>query len=162
MKKAFKKSSKQPDSPQVIALPPLVYISGLIIGLLLHFITPISIIPKIIEMPLGIILMIIAICLMVFSMKSFGAAKTEVDPRKPTTAIVDFGPYRFSRNPIYLAMTLFYLGITIWVNSLTMLIMLLPVLIMIRFGVIEREEKYLERKFGKRYLKYKSKVRRWV
>lgn len=83
-------------------------------------------------------------------------AGTKVDPREPTTAIVTGGPYRFTRNPLYLSMTLIYSGITALFDALP------GVLRIMRRGVIEREERYLEGKFGDEYLNYKAQVRRWI
>jgi protein-S-isoprenylcysteine O-methyltransferase Ste14 len=85
-----------------------------------------------------------------------------VDPREPTTAIVTGGPYRFTRNPLYLSMTLVYAGITALANALPAALLLPAVLAFMRRGVIEREERYLERKFGDEYMDYKARVRRWI
>ena len=75
-------------------------------------------------------------------------AGIDIQTRKPTTTLVTTGLYRFSRNPIYLGMTLAYLGVTLLADSLVALVVLPLVLIFVRFGVIEREERYLEGKFG--------------
>jgi protein-S-isoprenylcysteine O-methyltransferase Ste14 len=85
-----------------------------------------------------------------------------VDPREPTTAVVTDGPYRFTRNPLYLSMTLIYVGITALANALAPVLLLPVVLQVMSRGVIEREEHYLERKFGAEYLSYKARVRRWL
>jgi protein-S-isoprenylcysteine O-methyltransferase Ste14 len=89
-------------------------------------------------------------------------AGTNVDPREPTTTIVTGGPYRFTRNPLYLSMTLVYAGITALANALPAALLLPAVLAFMRRGVIEREERYLERKFGDEYMDYKARVRRWI
>jgi protein-S-isoprenylcysteine O-methyltransferase Ste14 len=89
-------------------------------------------------------------------------AHTNVNPTRPVTAIVTEGPFRFTRNPLYLGFTLFYTGVTLLVNSLWMVLLLPFVLFLMTFSVIEREERYLERKFGEQYLAYKRRVRRWL
>jgi len=89
-------------------------------------------------------------------------AGTHVDPRQQVTALVTQGPFRLTRNPLYLSLTLLYAGIALMVNSLWAILLLPGALIMIRYGVINREERYLERTFGEQYLSYKAKVRRWV
>ena len=71
-------------------------------------------------------------------------------------------PYRFSRNPIYVALTGLYLGIAVMLNSLWLIVLLAPLLIVMRLGVIQREEAYLEAKFGAEYTDYKTRVRRWI
>ncbi|HEV8615619.1 MAG TPA: isoprenylcysteine carboxylmethyltransferase family protein, partial [Methylomirabilota bacterium] len=85
-----------------------------------------------------------------------------VPARKPTTVIVRTGPYRFSRNPIYLAFSLLQLGIAIWTNSVWLLATLVGAVALIHYVVIPREEQYLERRFGAQYLSYKVSVRRWL
>ena len=95
-------------------------------------------------------------------MGRFRAAGTPVEPYKPTSAIVSDGLYGLSRNPIYVALTLIYLGIGVAIDSPWILALVVPVLLVMRTGVIAREERYLERKFGAEYLDYKVSVRRWV
>src|SRR5215471_637757 len=89
-------------------------------------------------------------------------AGTQVETYKPTTTIVASGPYRFTRNPIYLGMVLGLIGLAIAFDSLWILATLVPFYLVIRYGVVAREEAYLERKFGDVYLGYKSRVRRWL
>jgi protein-S-isoprenylcysteine O-methyltransferase Ste14 len=90
---------------------------------------------------------------------------------KPTTALVTEGPCRYSRNPLYVALTLLYLGVAFLVNALWILLLIVPVLVVIRYGIIAREEAYLTRKFGEAYLtrkfgeayrQYTTQVRRWL
>jgi protein-S-isoprenylcysteine O-methyltransferase Ste14 len=85
-----------------------------------------------------------------------------VPARKPTTVVVSTGPYRFSRNPIYLAFSLFQLGIAIWANSLWLVATLVGAVALIRYVIIPKEEQYLERRFGAEYLDYRGSVRRWL
>ena len=80
----------------------------------------------------------------------------------PTTAIVTDGPYRFTRNPIYLGMFLGLVGLAIAFDNLWLLAMLVPFALAIRYGVVAREETYLEGKFGEVYTAYRSRVRRWL
>ncbi|HEU5040160.1 MAG TPA: isoprenylcysteine carboxylmethyltransferase family protein, partial [Gemmatimonadales bacterium] len=76
--------------------------------------------------------------------------------------LVTDGPYRFTRNPMYLGFTLWYLAGTAWVNSLWLLVLLPVVLLVMQRGVITREEAYLERRFGREYTEYRARVRRWL
>jgi len=85
-----------------------------------------------------------------------------VPGNRPTTTIVRTGPYRFSRNPIYLAFSVLQVGIALWVGSLWLLITLVPALGLMSFLVIPREEHYLEARFPSEYIPYKSSVRRWI
>ncbi len=140
--------------------PPLVYLVSLVVGTLVHLAAPLPFVPGTLA-PLGASLVVVAIALFSFSVAKFRGAGTPVPARKPTTAIVRTGPYRFSRNPIYLAFSLLQLGIAIWVNSLWLLATLAGALALMHYVVIPREEQYLERRFGAEYLNYKASVRRW-
>src|SRR2546422_3824378 len=142
--------------------PPLVYLISLGIGALIQLATPLPFLPRSLAAPLGASLVVVAIGLFSYSVAKFRAAGTPVPARKPTTVIVRTGPYRFSRNPIYLAFSLLQLGIAIWVNSLWLLATLVGAVALIHFVVIRREEQYLERRFGAPYLNYRASVRRWL
>lgn len=89
------------------------------------------------------------------------AAGTNVNPALPTTAIVTAGPFRLSRNPLYLALTLLYFGLTLAFNTWWGIVVLVPLLIIMHRGVVLREERYLEQKFGENYRQYRSKIRRY-
>ena len=95
-------------------------------------------------------------------MRVFGAAGTPVPPYRPTTRLVTRGPYRYTRNPDYIGQTLLYVGIAIAVNSWWPLLLLPLVLLAVQRGVVLREERYLEAKFGREYRDYKAMVRRWL
>jgi len=153
---------KQRDSSNVIAPPPLIYLGGLLLGILLHYVKPLEIFRNSYLIPLGWILIFISVIIFVMATKSFVKAHTEINPHKPTTSIIMNGVYSFSRNPIYLSMTILYLGVATLFNELWLLIILIPVLFIIRYGVIKREESYLTKKFGKKYTDYKASVRRWL
>ncbi len=142
--------------------PPLVYLIALVSGVVIQLATPLPLLPETLARPVGPPLVVVAIALLSYSVATFWAAGTPVPARKPTTAIVRMGPYRFSRNPIYLAFSLLQLGIAIWVNSVWLLATLVGAVALIHCVVIPREEQYLERKFGAQYLDYKASVRRWL
>ena len=88
--------------------------------------------------------------------------RTTVNPHEGATTVVKNGPYRFTRNPIYLAFSLLHLGIALWVNSLWLVATLIASVAVMGLVVIPREEQYLERRFGAEYLDYKKSVRRWI
>ena len=142
--------------------PPLVYLTSLVSGAVIHLAVPLPFLPGTLAVPLGVPLVAVAIALFSYSVAKFRAAGTPAPARKPTTVVVRTGPYRFSRNPIYLAFSVFQLGIAIWVNSVWLLATLVGAVALIDYVVIRREEQYLERKFGAQYLDYKASVRRWL
>jgi len=151
-----------PDNPGVIAPPPLIYAGALAIGLLANRLYPIAFLPRGLSRVLGWPLIVGGPVVGSLGLREMKRADTNVDPREPTTAIVTGGPYRFIRNPLYLSMTLIYAGITALANALPAALLLPVVLHIMRRGVIEREERYLARKFGDEYLDYKARVRRWI
>jgi protein-S-isoprenylcysteine O-methyltransferase Ste14 len=152
-----------PNVPNLgLVRPPLVYLASLVLGALLQLANPLPFLPRTLDVALGASIVAVAAALFAYSVAKFRAAGTPVPARKPTTAIVRTGPYRFSRNPIYLAFSLFQLGIAIWVNSVWLLATLVGAVALIDTIVIPREEQYLERRFGAEYLDYKAAVRRWL
>ena len=156
------KTTATSDSPQVIALPPLIYLGGLAAGVVLHLLKPLPFLPENLALPVGLALIVISIILAIVAIRGFVRAETNVAVRRPATRIVVGGPYRFTRNPMYLSMALLVLGIAFWLNTLWILVALIPTLLIIQFGVIQREEAYLAKKFGEEYLRYKAEVRRWL
>jgi protein-S-isoprenylcysteine O-methyltransferase Ste14 len=156
-------SASNPDVPRLgIVRPPLVYLAAILLGVAIQWVAPRPFLPGSLAMPVGVSLVVIAIALFVSAVAKFRAAGTPVPAREPTTTIVRSGPYRFSRNPIYLAFSLLQLGIGVWVNSQWVLDTLLIAVGLMTYIVIPKEERYLERRFGSRYLEYKASVRRWL
>jgi protein-S-isoprenylcysteine O-methyltransferase Ste14 len=150
------------DAPGVIAPPPLIFLAGLGIGFGLDALLPSASLPETLGTVLGWLLLAAGLVLAGSFVSAFRRAHTPVDPGKATTVIVTTGPYRLSRNPGYLAMALAYAGIAVLTETLWAFVALLPTLILIDRGVIKREERYLERKFGEDYLRYKARTRRWL
>jgi protein-S-isoprenylcysteine O-methyltransferase Ste14 len=104
----------------------------------------------------------LALALFAWAITTITRAGSNVPTNMPTTSIVATGPYRFTRNPIYLGMMLGLVGLAIAFDSLWLLVMLVPFFLVIRYGVVAREEAYLERKFGEVYRRYRACVRRWL
>lgn len=150
-----------PDHPGVIAPPPLIYLSGLLIGASLKNQLPVPWLPRLLRNFLGSSLLGGALLIITFAFRNMKQAGTNVNPAEPTTALVTTGPYLFSRNPLYLGLTMFYAGIAL-LGNLFWSILLLPVIVrVVNQGVIKREERYLENKFGEQYKQYKERVPRW-
>ena len=110
----------------------------------------------------GLIIIALAVALAISGRQALVGAGTNVNPYRPSTAVVDSGPYRFTRNPLYVSLTLMYLGLTLAFNTWWGFVLLVPVLIVMHFGVILREERYLEGKFGESYRRYRDNVRRYI
>jgi protein-S-isoprenylcysteine O-methyltransferase Ste14 len=142
--------------------PPFVYLGSIALGLVLHLLWPVRVVPTSVSTPLGAMVTLLAVALFVSAVRTFRAAGTPIPGNRPTTTIVRSGPYRFSRNPIYLAFSLLQLGLSFWVNSIALLITLIPAVALMSFVVIPREERYLEARFPSEYLPYEASVRRWL
>jgi protein-S-isoprenylcysteine O-methyltransferase Ste14 len=145
-----------------IVRPPWVYLAAIALGFLLHLATPKALLPGAVGGVLGGGATLAALALLVAAVRTMRAAGTPVPGDRPTTAIVRAGPYRYSRNPIYLAFSLLHLGVAFWANSLWLLVTLVPAVILMSLVVIPREERYLAARFPAEYLPYKAAVRRWL
>lgn len=139
--------------------PPLVYLGAMAAGILLQAAWPVGLG---LWAPLGAAAMLLAVGLFVWAVQTLRLAGTPVPGDRPTTAVVRAGPFRYSRNPIYLAFSLFHFGIACWMDSAWLLLTLLPALALMSIVVIPREERYLSGRFASEYLPYKSAVRRWL
>jgi len=141
--------------------PPIIFLAAILFGIVLNRAWPLPF--RATSLPLlGPLLAGCAVALFVFSLREFRAAGTSVRGSERTTTIVRTGPYRFSRNPIYLSFILFVLGLSIWLNNLWLLVTLVPAVATIAIVVIPREERFLERNFHDQYSSYKAAVRRWL
>jgi protein-S-isoprenylcysteine O-methyltransferase Ste14 len=149
------------DAPGVIAPPPIIYALALLVGFGLEAVLPSPELPGAMRIPLGALLLAAALPLAAAFFKAFRRAGTPVDVRKETTSLVTSGPYRLSRNPGYLSLSLLYAGIAILAAPWALLV-LVAALVIVDRGVIRREERYLERRFGEEYLRYKASTRRWL
>lgn len=151
-----------PDKANVIALPPLIYAAAFVVGWLIHLASPVPVLPGNLAQGIGVLFVLASFPVAITALRALRQAQTTFDTMKPTTAIATEGPYRYSRNPLYVSLTLLYLGVALLINALWILLLAVPVLVVMQRGVIGREEAYLERKFGDEYRRYKARVRRWV
>jgi protein-S-isoprenylcysteine O-methyltransferase Ste14 len=150
------------DNPGVVAPPPFIYAGALAAGLLANRRFRLPFLPRRLRRTLGPLMIICGFVIGLLGFREVHRAGSNVDPYKPVTAIVTGGPYRFTRNPMYLGFVLQYVGISALFNALLPILLLPALQQLMRRGVIEREERYLERKFGEEYLQYKGRVRRWI
>lgn len=161
--------SHRPDSADtagVLVRPPLLYAGAIALGFGLDAALPIRFAPggldDLMQYAIGGGLILIACATMAAGVAQFRRAGTNVPPTRPTTALVTTGLYALSRNPLYISLSLLMAGIAVAADRIWILILLAPVLLVMRYGVIAREERYLERKFGEAYRAYKARVRRWL
>ena len=150
------------DHARVVTNPFVIYIVSGLCATGLEKLFPLSFIGQPTAALIGVIIMIISFIFGLPAVLNMLAAKTTPNPHRPTTALVFSGTYRFSRNPMYIGLTLLYTGLMIYLQLSWGLILLPVVIWLITIWVIVPEEKYLEQKFGTQYLNYKSTVRRWI
>jgi protein-S-isoprenylcysteine O-methyltransferase Ste14 len=142
--------------------PPLIYVVFFLGGVSLQRYIFLPRLPVRIGRGLGAVLALSCLVLTVWSFRRFWASGTSVIPTRPTTALVREGPYRFTRNPMYLGLLLLYLGVACWLGFVGPLL-LGPLLVwVVGVWVIAREERYLKLKFGNEYRQYQAQVRRWL
>jgi protein-S-isoprenylcysteine O-methyltransferase Ste14 len=152
------------DNAGVIVPPPLIYLTFLAVGLALDFLV-LRIATGVaapVRCGLAGVIAAAALALGGSALLRFRRAGTSPEPWRPATVIVANGVYRFTRNPMYLGMTVLYLALAIAADSVVALVLVVPAVAIIRYGVIAREERYLEAKFGDDYRRYKATVRRWL
>ena len=150
------------DAPNVKIIPPLVYLAGIIVGLLVSMWVPSKLLPNPAVWIIGGILFLCGAVLVGSAILMFKSVGTTVRPDRASSSLVIAGPYKMTRNPMYLGLALIYLGIAIADQSIWALILFPVVLIIIRHWAIEPEEAFLQRRFGTEYDSYKAKVRRWL
>ena len=159
------------DEPDAMGLgvppPPVVYLGPLILGLLLNKKIPASFLPRWLTRIVGLPLIGGGVLLGGWTFRTMRSADTPIIgeplvPGKPTTTLITDGPFRYSRNPGYLAAAMVYAGIASLANALWAILLLPVTLLAMRRTAIEGEERYLEREFGDEYLDYKTRVRRWI
>ncbi len=153
-----------PDTSSVRVPPPLIYAGLFLVGYAVHRPVPLRLWGNVppparlaawVVVGAGVLLAASAVWL-------FRRAGTTPNPARPTTALVLHGPYRFTRNPMYVGLGLCYLGATLLVNSVWPLVLFPALIVLVQRWVIAREEAYLERKFGAEYRAYRTRVRRWL
>lgn len=142
--------------------PPVIYVAALLIGLALNRLWPVPLLPASWAYLLGALVLVASAVILVPAFTRFRRAGTPFDVRKPASALITDGPYRFSRNPGYVSLTLFYLGVGLLLNNLSVLLMVVPALLVMDLWVVPREERHLEQRFGEQYARYKKSVRRWI
>lgn len=155
--------TKAADAPDILVLPPVLVGGTLMVGIGIHYlIWTVSLLPTMLARVLGLALFVGAGILAHLAQNAMKRVGTNVLPSKPTLALATDGPYRFTRNPLYVAAIGVYLGVTLWVNGVAPLLLLFPMVWLLHRGIILPEERYLETKFGIAYNSYRASVHRWL
>ena len=150
------------DHPDVIAMPPFIMLGFIVAGLALDALWPAPVLPATVQYLAGPLVFAAGVALLAAAMGRISAAGTNMPTNRPATAIVTDGPYQLTRNPIYVAMALGFAGIAVTIDSAWLIAFVVPFMAVIHLGVVKREERYLENKFGDAYRRYRASVRRWI
>jgi protein-S-isoprenylcysteine O-methyltransferase Ste14 len=150
------------DAPNVRIIPPLIYLVGLAVGFLANRWMPVTFLSDPAARLIGAAIFVCGAMLAGAALVKFGVAGTTVRPDRAASALVIAGPYKITRNPMYVGLALIYSGIAIAGQSVWAIILLPIVLIIIQRCAIEQEEAFLRRRFGAEYIDYTNQVRRWV
>jgi protein-S-isoprenylcysteine O-methyltransferase Ste14 len=156
-------TDQRADIPGVVMPPPALFAVAFAIAFCLNYVHPLRIplAPRLAYWPTVVFLnssWVVALWATGFMIR----AGTRINPLRPSTALVRGGPYRYSRNPLSISLVLLYIGLAFQLNTLWPVILLPPLLWVNHFGIILREERYLEAKFGDEYRNYRAAVRRWI
>jgi protein-S-isoprenylcysteine O-methyltransferase Ste14 len=150
------------EGPGLRVHPPVIYLAAMVIGVGLNHWWRIRVLPGLWGAIAGVALIVAGVAIMPPVLLRFRRADTPFNPHKPASALITDGPYRFSRNPAYVALTLWYLGLGLLLNNGWVLLLAVPVLLVMDHWVMPGEERHLQARFGEQYLRYKSTVRRWL
>jgi len=153
---------KPPDNPGVIAFPPLIWLVNAVTSVVVHLFIRLPMMKFSLCLVCGMIFIMLAPALALSALRRMKAAGTNVHPSEPALTIVRGGPFRFTRNPMYLALCLLQVALGFFLNDWITLLFVVPLVLIFHYGVVLREERYLTAKFGEPYLQYKREVRRWI
>ena len=150
------------DRPDILVFPPILLGGAMLLSLVLDWLIPIPVLPPFTARILGVTLFVFSGALGYSAHRVLHRAGTNINPNQPTLAIVTGGPYRRTRNPLYLAGLGVFLGVACLINGIAPFILLAPLVVLLHWGVVRREERYLSAKFGETYRAYQDRVRRWL
>tara|TARA_Y100000385_G_scaffold232259_1_gene244670 strand:+ start:81 stop:548 length:468 start_codon:yes stop_codon:yes gene_type:complete len=154
--------SENADNPGIVTHPPVFYIVAILIGLGIDYFMPLSFGFEGMTKTVSLVILVLGTIVTVLGFKMFTTDKQSPSVHEPTVAVYQSGIYAYSRNPIYLGVLLWMMAGALFFDKVWIMIMVLPLILWMNKVVIEKEEAYLEEKFGDSYLDYKKKVRRWI
>lgn len=159
------RDSPRRDAPELALVPPLYPLGVLALAIVLEWLVPLGYLPPPLSLPavvIGGVLVLAWVLVGANGALQFRRARTNIDPRKPALVLVETGPYRFTRNPMYLGFLLLFAGIGFLASLDWHLPLLVPLWYALHHWVVLPEERYLSRKFGARYDDFRARTRRWV
>jgi len=155
-------STDDTDHPNVIALPPVIFCGCIGLSVLAHYAYPLQVTKHPVLRLAGVLLAATSGSFAIWAVRAFRASGTNVRPDRQAVALVRTGPYRLTRNPMYLSLCSLQLALGLILDDWSVLLFAVPLAVILHFGVILREESYMEAKFGEPYRMFKRHVRRWM
>ncbi|MEW8323166.1 MAG: isoprenylcysteine carboxylmethyltransferase family protein [Candidatus Thiodiazotropha taylori] len=155
-------NDRSEDHADVILPPPVIHIISIGLGGVIGYYFPMPLPHWVMLQWIGAMLSAAAIAITLWGMREFHASRNPVAPIRPVNRLMVSGPYRFTRNPLYLSLILLQLGLALFFLNGWMLLLLLPAALIVHLYVVAREEAYLLRRFGADYQTYRERVRRWI
>jgi len=155
-------SPRDADKPDILVFPPILLGGAMLLGFVLDWLHPIPLLPPVAARILGVTLFVFSGALGYSAQTVLRRAGTNISPNQPTVALVTDGPYRRTRNPLYLAGLGVCLGVACFINGLAPFLLLAPLWALLQWGIVRREERYLSAKFGEVYRAYRNQVPRWL
>lgn len=146
----------------VVMPPPVIYALAFALVLVLDRLWPVAIVDHAAAWWTGIILLALGVATNGWGVYTLHRGNTTFHPNHPASRLITAGPFRFSRNPLYIGVNLAFIGLVFLVDSLWGLLVLVPVLLVMHYGVIRREEQHLAARFGDEFRQYRSRVRRYL
>lgn len=153
---------EQSESAGIHVPPPFVYVAGYLVGLLLERWWPAPSLPRTASRVAALLCLLLWLITAVGALILFARHRTSPLPMRPSTTLVTGGPYRWSRNPMYLGLVFLYIAVALWFDHAWPLLLLPIVVVIVQTVIIVREERYLEQRFGEEYRVYRRRVRRWL
>jgi protein-S-isoprenylcysteine O-methyltransferase Ste14 len=157
-------TDQEHDNPGVIVFPPIILLATVALGILLDWLVPLGLLTRVPMVPrvvIGAILFALGASMPIAVRRAFVSAGTNIRPDMPTTALVTSGLFAHTRNPVYVGGAFALLGPVLMLASDWIVLLMVPALLLLHYGVVLREERYLERKFGAAYVAYKASVPRY-
>ena len=154
-----------PDRPDVLVFPPVILIATIALGFLLQWLVPFGVLASFDRTSryiAGGILCLVGLIVSALGARTLVGRGTNVNPAKPALALAINGIYRWTRNPMYVGGAPLMIGLAVAFALDWLIVLLVPSFILLHFGVVRREERYLERKFGEDYRRYLARVPRYV
>lgn len=148
--------------PGVRLHPPVIYAISILAGIAFNHFLPLSMPFDLHGRLYGGVVFAVATCIALWALYHFYRADTDVRPDRPDSALITGGPYDFTRNPLYIVLSLVQISAAVWLDKLWILLLLPASIIVITRYAIAREEHYLGKLFGQDYRDYKARVRRWL